>query len=92
MAYAEYCGSCGNMVAASVDRPEFANENAEFVADAVRCGNHIERVTCEYTRGNLKRCAPDCECQFCARRRRNRTADFFSDSAPAYGTGGVSDG
>lgn len=82
MAYAEYCGSCGNMVGAAVDRPEFANETAEFVAESIRAGNRIERVTCEFTRGKLRRCSPECSCQFCAARARAAGARLVGADAP----------
>lgn len=46
MAYAAYCGECAGMIVVSVDTPPYAKENAKTVADCIRHGMRVERVSC----------------------------------------------
>ena len=48
--------ACGCAVAATVDIPNHAKENARFVADLIRDGLTVERRTVEWCRENLLRC------------------------------------
>lgn len=47
---------CGCAVAATVDIPKHAKENAKFVAGLIRDGLTVERRTVEWCRENLLRC------------------------------------
>jgi|WetSurMetagenome_2_1015567.scaffolds.fasta_scaffold870984_1 hypothetical protein len=50
-AYVSYCKfGCGGLVFACVDRPEHAKDTAEEVADLIRDGYHVTRLSCEAVR------------------------------------------
>ena len=48
--------ACGCAVAAAVDRPDLAEDNAKHVAKWMRDGLTIERKPVEWVRENLMRC------------------------------------
>lgn len=48
--------SCGCVVAAHVDRPQYKNEVAKEVSRWIKEGYTVERVTQEFVRLNLKGC------------------------------------
>lgn len=50
---------CGHVVAAAVDRPEYAKDNAVEIASWIRDGLTVERWTVERVRTELKFC--NCE-------------------------------
>ena len=58
-AYVAFKKACGHMVAAAVDKPEYAKENAKEVSNWIRSGLRIERVTVERVRTELHGC--DCD-------------------------------
>ncbi len=69
MAYVGYCGSCGAMVAAIADEADRKCDVAKFVADLLRDGCTIGRVTDQQVRDGAWRCTTDCNCRFCEKRR-----------------------
>lgn len=74
MAYAGYCSVCGTLRAVTVDRPEYAKHVAADVADFIRGGLRVERVTCESVRdgsaGTLDDHAPGCTTSSAKRERK----------------------
>ncbi len=50
--------SCGCVVAATVDEPQYREDVAKDIADWLRSGLTIERVTVEYARQNLNFSCP----------------------------------
>lgn len=55
MAYIARCKcGCGGVTMAAVDAPEHAEDIALSVAECIRDGDHIERVTVEYVRSFFK--------------------------------------
>lgn len=70
MSYASYCGDCGRMVAAIVDCPEVGKkEVAKHVAQSMRKGCRVERITCQAVRESKWGCTDDCPCKWCVKRR-----------------------
>jgi hypothetical protein len=59
MAYISRC-VCGGITFACVDRPEYAKDTAKDIAQLIRDGRAVERVTLEVTRSgwcsNSKKC------------------------------------
>lgn len=47
---------CGCIRFAAIDEPDMAKENAKAIAQIIKQGGTIERVTCEYVRQNMRRC------------------------------------
>ena len=73
MAYAGYCGTCGRMVAATVDDPKHRrgkDGSAAFVAELIRDGCRVERIACQSVREELWGCTDDCACKFCVKKRK----------------------
>lgn len=58
MSYIARCPKCNAIVMACVDDPKHAKDTARAVAESIRDGDVIERVTCEYVRVNWS----DCKC------------------------------
>lgn len=48
--YAGFCPSCSRLLAVTVDRPEYAADNAKFIASIVKDGFRLERITVEAAR------------------------------------------
>lgn len=73
-AYAGYCGGCGSMVAIVIDLPGYGKDTARSVAEFIRSGYRVERVTIEEGRNILAfcRCKP----------RGADQMDAFAESAP----------
>lgn len=70
MAYIGRCGDCDAIVLAIVDTPERKKDVAKEIAQAVREGQRIERVTCEAVRTAPDwGCTPACPCKWCVKRR-----------------------
>lgn len=55
-AYVGYCAGCGSMTSVAVDAPSFRKENARFLAQIVKDGDRVGRVTIEESRAQLKAC------------------------------------
>jgi len=75
MAYVAYCADCDGLIAATVDKPEYRrgkDETARFVADQIREGNRIERVTWQFVRENLNGCTATCGCKWCVKDRAKK--------------------
>lgn len=51
--YASYNGQ-GDMVAACGDHPEHKRDTAKFVAEEIRRGNRVERVTADVAGAGIK--------------------------------------
>ena len=51
-AYIARCKTCGAIIMATVDKPEYAENVADDVADCIRRGFAIERVTVGYVHKN----------------------------------------
>jgi hypothetical protein len=66
MAYAGTCPTCGNMTAACVDTDDHKRGTAKFIAQMVRDGLTVERVTCEHVRQTMTMCS----CQPNPRKRK----------------------
>ena len=49
--------SCGCMVAAAVDEPDHREDTANEIAEWIRAGLTVERVTVDYVRANWRTCA-----------------------------------
>lgn len=56
MSYIACCPKCKAIVMACVDDPKHAKDTAKAVAESIRDGDIIERVTCEYVRANWSAC------------------------------------
>lgn len=56
MSYIGKCKDCGNVVAAVVDEPGREKETAKDVAEFIKDGLLIERVSAEYVRKNFSYC------------------------------------
>jgi hypothetical protein len=72
MAYIGRCAECRGIVAAYVDDPKHRrgkDGSARFVADLMRYGKIIERVTCQFVRDNMSGCTEGCSCKMCQRER-----------------------
>lgn len=78
MAYAGRCPKCGHLCAAAVDEPTHKRDTAKFVADMMRDGLNVERVTCEYVRQNLL----SCECVPNPRRRKGKAPAVRQETLP----------
>lgn len=83
MAYAGYCKECGRMVAAVVDDPNRPRDVAKSVAEFMRGGVRIERLTCQAVREAAWMCTDDCACRHCVKRRRARTRKAQLENANA---------
>ncbi len=59
IAYVARC-KCGGLVMACVDQPEHRKETAKAVADSIRKGYSIERITCEAIRTTERFCMGEC--------------------------------
>lgn len=81
MSYAGFCLDCGGMVAAVVDdpNPKYKARVRKSVADFMRDGCSIQRVTCQFVRDNLRGCTPTCPCASCIERRRQADAKTQTD-------------
>lgn len=72
MAYVGFCPDCEAMVCAVVDNPEHRrgrDGSARTVADWMREGMRIERVTCQFVRESLAPCLDTCSCKWCVKKR-----------------------
>ena len=55
-AYAGKCRVCGALCAAVVDRPEHKDDAAEAVAEFIRDGLEVNRITVEEVRAQFDTC------------------------------------
>ena len=53
--------ACGCTKVATIDRPEMADLNAEMIAECIRDGLTVERVTVEYVRENWRASCDVCK-------------------------------
>lgn len=82
MSYVGYCGDCGGMIAAAVDSPDRRkgkDGTAKLVADLMREGHTIARVTCQFVRDNLNGCTAECPCTSCEKKRATKAAEQAND-------------
>lgn len=88
MAYAGYCSECGGMCAATVDKPEYAKSVRKDVAEFIKSGMTIQRVTVLDVNANLRGHTDACIGQANTRRRQSRATpataqlENFPDGSP----------
>lgn len=75
MTYIATCPECGRIIAAAVDAPEMRGEVAKEVADWIRRGFPVSRMTCEEARA----------AEWCTCRRKTNGApvqcDLFAEAS-----------
>lgn len=72
MSYVAYCNDCNAMTCAVVDNPEHRrgrDGSAATVAEWLRDGMRVERVTCQFVRETLSPCTETCGCKWCVKTR-----------------------
>lgn len=90
MSYGGFCGDCGRLVYAIVDSPDRKRDVAKGIAEAVRDGCRVERMTCDAVRKAAWGCTADCGCKFCVKKRaklartapEKRSSQLSLDGAP----------
>ena len=72
MAYVGHCQKCDALLAAAVDEPKYARDNAKFVAQMIRDGLRVDRVSVAAVRAGAW-----CKCPRAktTRRRTRRATD-----------------